>query len=119
VLATSREPLGVPGETLHPVDALPDDEAERLFGDRGAAVRPGFAVTDDLRPTVREICRRLDAWFWMIRGLFAVRRPSTSRRRVHSTTPLATMQRRRPPAPCARPTGRWWRRARATSPRRP
>lgn len=60
VLATSREPLGVPGETLHPVDALLDDDAVRLFAERGAAVRPGFAVTDALRPAVREICRRLD-----------------------------------------------------------
>ena len=60
VLATSREPLGVPGEVLHPVDALADDDAVRLFGERGAAVRPGFTITDAVRPTVREICRRLD-----------------------------------------------------------
>ena len=60
VLATSREPLGVPGEVLHPVDALGDDEATRLFADRGAAVLPGFAVTGAVRETVVEICRRLD-----------------------------------------------------------
>ena len=60
VLATSREPLGVPGEVLHPVDALPGDDAVRLFAERGAAVSPGFAVTDDLRPVVEEICRGLD-----------------------------------------------------------
>ena len=29
VLATSREPLAVPGEVLHPVDALADDDAVR------------------------------------------------------------------------------------------
>jgi len=60
ILATSREPLAVPGEVLHPVDALADDDAVRLFAERGAAVAPGFAVTVALRPTVLEICRRLD-----------------------------------------------------------
>ncbi len=45
ILATSREPLAVPGEVLHPVDALADDDAVRLFAERGAAVAPGFAVT--------------------------------------------------------------------------
>jgi hypothetical protein len=52
--------LAVPGEVLHPVDALADDDAVRLFAERGAAVAPGFAVTAALRPTVLEICRRLD-----------------------------------------------------------
>ena len=49
ILATSREPLAVPGEVLHPVDALADDDAVRLFAERGAAVAPGFAVTAALR----------------------------------------------------------------------
>ena len=56
VLATSREPLGVPGEVLHPVDALAERDAVALFADRAAAVRPGFTVT----PEVAVICRRLD-----------------------------------------------------------
>ncbi|WP_214408182.1 ATP-binding protein, partial [Pseudonocardia lacus] len=60
VLATSREPLGVPGEVLHPVDALPPRDALRLFADRGAAVRPGFRLTDDVRAAAAEVCRRLD-----------------------------------------------------------
>ncbi len=60
VLATSREPLGVPGEVLHPVAALADDDAVRLFADRAAAASPGFALTADVEPSVREICRRLD-----------------------------------------------------------
>src|SRR4029079_10972943 len=54
------DPLGVPGEVLHPVDALADDDALRLFADRAAAVSPGFTVTAALRPTVTEICRQLD-----------------------------------------------------------
>ncbi len=56
VLATSREPLAVAGEVLHPVDALAPADAVRLFADRAAAVRPGFVLT----PAVSEICRRLD-----------------------------------------------------------
>ncbi|GAA5140090.1 BTAD domain-containing putative transcriptional regulator [Pseudonocardia adelaidensis] len=60
VLATSREPLGVAGEVLHPVDALTPADATHLFADRAAAVRPGFALTPDVAPAVDEICRRLD-----------------------------------------------------------
>ncbi|MGI5126116.1 BTAD domain-containing putative transcriptional regulator [Pseudonocardia sp. CA-107938] len=60
VLATSREPLGVPGEVLHPVSALADDDAVRLFADRAAAASPAFALTPDVEKAVREICRRLD-----------------------------------------------------------
>ncbi|NEB77742.1 tetratricopeptide repeat protein, partial [Streptomyces sp. SID14478] len=59
VLATSREPLGVPGELLYPVEPLPQPYALRLFGERGAAVRPGFTVDQD-PDAVAEICRRLD-----------------------------------------------------------
>jgi predicted ATPase/DNA-binding SARP family transcriptional activator len=72
VLATSREPLGIGGETLCPVLPLGLPEpgapagqavasaAVRLFADRAAAVRPGFAVTGDNVGAVVEICRRLD-----------------------------------------------------------
>ncbi|MEU1272206.1 BTAD domain-containing putative transcriptional regulator [Streptomyces sp. NPDC005799] len=59
VLATSREPLGVPGELLRPVEPLPEPVALRLFADRGAAARPGFRVGDD-PAACAEICRRLD-----------------------------------------------------------
>ncbi|WP_405971698.1 winged helix-turn-helix domain-containing protein [Streptomyces sp. NBC_00988] len=59
VLATSREPLGVPGELLRPVEPLPDPVALRLLADRGAAARPGFSVEDDPEACA-EICRRLD-----------------------------------------------------------
>jgi predicted ATPase/DNA-binding SARP family transcriptional activator len=72
ILATSREPLGLTGETLCPVpslplppeDATPDQAAAspavRLFGDRAAAVRPGFRVDDVSAGTVTAICRALD-----------------------------------------------------------
>ncbi|NXY96887.1 winged helix-turn-helix domain-containing protein [Streptomyces sp. BR123] len=59
ILATSREPLGVPGEFLRPVEPLPDPVALRLLGDRGAAARPGFTTGDDPEAAA-EICRRLD-----------------------------------------------------------
>ncbi|ORT56873.1 AfsR family transcriptional regulator [Streptomyces sp. CB03238] len=59
VLATSREPLGVPGEAVHAVEPLPEDAALRLLADRGAAARPGFR-TDDDPAACAEICRRLD-----------------------------------------------------------
>ncbi|MET9684764.1 BTAD domain-containing putative transcriptional regulator [Streptomyces coeruleorubidus] len=60
ILATSREPLGVPGEVVRPVEPLPPDPARRLFAERAAAVRPDAdAVLRDER-AVAEICRRLD-----------------------------------------------------------
>nr|WSW45091.1 AAA family ATPase [Streptomyces sp. NBC_01001] len=59
ILATSREPLGVPGETVRPVDPLPPDPAHRLFADRASAVRPGFTPAED-PAAVAEICARLD-----------------------------------------------------------
>ncbi|MER5181413.1 BTAD domain-containing putative transcriptional regulator [Streptomyces sp. NPDC002896] len=59
VLATSREPLGVPGELLRPVEPLPQPVALRLLGERGAAARPGFRVEDDME-AAGEVCRRLD-----------------------------------------------------------
>lgn len=59
VVATSREPLGVPGEFVRPVEPLPPDPAHRLFSERAAAVRPGFDAADDPE-AVAEICRRLD-----------------------------------------------------------
>ncbi|HEX4257286.1 MAG TPA: BTAD domain-containing putative transcriptional regulator, partial [Streptosporangiaceae bacterium] len=72
ILATSREPLGVTGETLCPVPSLPlppsgtgaaeaaGYAAIRLFRDRAAAVRPGFTVdADTVRPVIA-ICTALD-----------------------------------------------------------
>ncbi|MBY8881410.1 AAA family ATPase [Streptomyces sp. PLK6-54] len=62
VLATSREPLGVPGEVVRPVEPLPPEPAYRLFAERAATVRPGGAAYDTVEDAdaVREICRRLD-----------------------------------------------------------
>jgi predicted ATPase/DNA-binding SARP family transcriptional activator len=72
VLATSREPLGIAGEVLHPVGplAVPDGEvgpaealaypSVRLLADRGAAARPGFTVHETTVGPVLRICRALD-----------------------------------------------------------
>jgi len=72
ILATSREPLGITGETLCPVPSLPlppdgSTPAEalqygsvRLLAERGAAVRPGFTVDEVSADPVVRICRALD-----------------------------------------------------------
>ncbi|MGY1682268.1 AfsR/SARP family transcriptional regulator [Geodermatophilus sp. SYSU D01176] len=60
VLATSREPLGVPGEHRILVEPLPDDSAARLFHDRATAVRPGLHLTAEDVQAVRRICREVD-----------------------------------------------------------
>ncbi|NUU20054.1 MAG: tetratricopeptide repeat protein, partial [Streptomycetaceae bacterium] len=70
ILATSREALGITGDTLCPVPrlALPPEDAPdaseapvvRLFADRAGAVRPDFAVDADTLPTVLGICAALD-----------------------------------------------------------
>jgi non-specific serine/threonine protein kinase len=73
ILATSREPLGVPAETrwslppMHvpPIDATrPSDvaasESVQLFYERARAVQPVFRHTAENDRAVAEICRRLD-----------------------------------------------------------
>ncbi|MGP4046599.1 ATP-binding protein [Streptomyces sp. 2A115] len=63
VLATSRQPLGVPGEHLLSVAPLPlgeRDDAVALFAARAAAAVPSFALTDANRTNVAAVCARLD-----------------------------------------------------------
>jgi predicted ATPase/DNA-binding CsgD family transcriptional regulator len=74
VLCTSRERLGVAGETTVvlpalelpaagerlPAAGLAEVEALRLLVDRAVAVAPGFAVTEDNCGAAGDICRRLD-----------------------------------------------------------
>ncbi|UKY51122.1 BTAD domain-containing putative transcriptional regulator [Streptomyces inhibens] len=59
VVATSREPLGVPGEVVRPLEPLPPAPAHQLFAERAVAVRPDFRAAED-PAAVDEICRRLD-----------------------------------------------------------
>ena len=61
LLATSREPIGLPGEVTWRVPSLSiADEAIELFADRARRARPDFRVTRDNTAMVTEICRRLD-----------------------------------------------------------
>jgi predicted ATPase/class 3 adenylate cyclase/DNA-binding NarL/FixJ family response regulator len=61
VLATSREPVGVPGEVTWRVPPLSlADEAIELFTERARHVQPDFVITRDSAGIVTEICRRLD-----------------------------------------------------------
>jgi predicted ATPase/DNA-binding CsgD family transcriptional regulator len=74
LLATSREPLRVAAETIWrvpPLSVAPESanpaakyasryEAIRLFADRAAASRPGFAVGPDNAAAVTSICRALE-----------------------------------------------------------
>ena len=60
LLATSREALGVPGETLVPIGGLALDAAIEMFEDRAKSVRADFVVDESARPLVEDVCRRLD-----------------------------------------------------------
>jgi predicted ATPase/class 3 adenylate cyclase/DNA-binding CsgD family transcriptional regulator len=61
ILATSREPLGVPGELTWRVPSLSiADEAIELFADRARRARPEFVVSEGNTPLVQDICQRLD-----------------------------------------------------------
>jgi predicted ATPase/class 3 adenylate cyclase len=84
LLATSREPLNVAGETTYrlpslslppavegtgPAEApatalflstIDQSEAVRLFVDRAVAARPSFALSEQNAPAVAQVCARLD-----------------------------------------------------------
>ena len=60
LIATSRQPLGVPGEVLVPVAGLPEPAAVELFVDRARAVQPGFSTEGHAGQIVSDVCLRLD-----------------------------------------------------------
>ena len=60
VLATSREPLRVPGEMTWRVPPLGRDEAVRLFADRATAREPQFRISDENIDMVVRICECVD-----------------------------------------------------------
>ena len=61
MLATSRAPLGMPGELTWRVPSLSiADEAIELFIDRARLARPDFSVTASDAAAVSDICGRLD-----------------------------------------------------------
>ncbi|MFZ0546988.1 MAG: LuxR C-terminal-related transcriptional regulator [Candidatus Promineifilaceae bacterium] len=76
ILATSREPLAIIGETIYPVSglawpsehdksiegpqALVQYDAVRLFVERARSILPSFTLTAENAPSVVDICRQLD-----------------------------------------------------------
>ena len=60
VLATSRAPLAVAGETLYPLAPMSDTEAADLFGARAAMIDPSFTADGTAMHDIRSLCRRLD-----------------------------------------------------------
>lgn len=74
LLATSREPLHIPGELtwpvpslslpdpqqLPPLEALLQFESVQLFVDRATSVLPTFSVNQYNAPEIAQICHRLD-----------------------------------------------------------
>jgi DNA-binding SARP family transcriptional activator len=60
VLATSREPLGLRGERIYPLDALGTADAVELFLERARDHAPHFEVTAAERHSVENPCGRLD-----------------------------------------------------------
>jgi predicted ATPase/Tfp pilus assembly protein PilF len=76
VLATTRELLGVPGETAFPVsslslpgdvpaeiditDSITESEAVRLFVDRARSANPRFTISNESAVPVAQVCQRLD-----------------------------------------------------------
>jgi predicted ATPase/DNA-binding SARP family transcriptional activator len=61
ILATSREPLGITGEALWPVEPLDvRSDAVQLLRDRAGAVRPGLGTDPHTLATMERVCRALD-----------------------------------------------------------
>jgi predicted ATPase/DNA-binding XRE family transcriptional regulator len=74
ILATSREPLGITGETvyrvpslpvpdlgtLHDLDALEQNDCVHLFVERAIAAHPPFRLREKNASAIADICRRLD-----------------------------------------------------------
>jgi predicted ATPase/DNA-binding CsgD family transcriptional regulator len=112
-VCTSRQRLGVPGETvvlLSPLEvpaaaeqlsvaALADAEALRLLVDRARAVAPDFELTDENREAVIDICRRLDGLPLAIElaaGRLASVTPADLLQRLDDRFRLLTAERGRP-----------------------
>jgi predicted ATPase/TolB-like protein/DNA-binding winged helix-turn-helix (wHTH) protein len=97
ILATSRERLGITGETVWRVPSLslPDllqpgssetllqSDAVRLFVERAAAVDPSFNVTEANASVVAQVCVRLDG-IPLALELAAARMPALSLEQINS-----------------------------------
>ena len=111
VLATSREPLGVPGEITFRVPSLRCPSPERapdvptlsqydavaLFVERARRARPSFAISEANAAAIAQICHRLDGIPLAIELAAARCRSDVRRtRRRRARRPLPAVDRRRP-----------------------
>lgn len=60
VVATSRQPLGLPGERILTVRPLPEAQGVELFADRAVAADPDLELTPEVRHAAAGICASLD-----------------------------------------------------------
>jgi predicted ATPase/DNA-binding CsgD family transcriptional regulator len=60
VMATSRESLGVTGETVWRLNPLGPEDAYRLFVERARQRQPDFLPGGDVEATIALLCERLD-----------------------------------------------------------
>ncbi len=60
ILATSRESLGVSGETVWRLDPLEAHDAQRLFVERARQRQPDFLPGEQTEITIAALCARLD-----------------------------------------------------------
>jgi predicted ATPase/DNA-binding CsgD family transcriptional regulator len=60
ILATSRESLGVDGETVWRLGPLGPEDAHRLFVERARQRQPAFMPGEDADATIAQLCARLD-----------------------------------------------------------
>lgn len=111
VVASSRRPLGVPGEQLYPVPPLglpagstlaaaEDSPAVQLFVHHARSVRPDFRLTAENVEAVVAICRHLDGLPLAIELSAARVRllgPQALLRRIDTSLDTASMSRHGPP----------------------
>jgi predicted ATPase/DNA-binding CsgD family transcriptional regulator len=60
IMATSRESLGVSGETVWRLEPLEPEDAYRLFVERARQRQPEFMPSEETDATIAQVCARLD-----------------------------------------------------------
>ena len=60
ILATSREPLAIAGETILRLPGLSESESAALFCERARRADPDWRLPEDERPLLSQLCQRLD-----------------------------------------------------------